>query len=391
MPRIAVITRYFPSSAQPWEGRAAYQTLRALALRAEVRVFYPNASYPRWLTPRSRTYRRLDAQFSPPGVAVSYFDFPALPLISRPLNGWLAARLLLPHVRAFQPDLVFGYFLYPDSYAALKIGRRLGVPVTGMSMGSDINRIGDRITSMHTREVIRSVDALFTKSEDLRQKALKMGANPQGSRTIPNGCDLSVFRPRSRADARRRLSIDPDADVVLYIGRLDLNKGLRELIEAAISLDAARPGLLLYLVGEGPDHSLIQHAIDSANAASWIRLQGACAPDEVSIWMAASDVVTLPSYMEGCPNVILEALACGRPVVATRVGGIPEILNENCGRLVPARDPAALAQALREVLEQEWDEAAISSSRSRGWDHVAAELLEVFESLVSSRRSQSAR
>jgi glycosyltransferase involved in cell wall biosynthesis len=103
--------------------------------------------------------------------------------------------------------------------------------------------------------------------------------------------------------------------------------------------------------------------------------------------MAATDVVTLPSYMEGCPNVILEALACGRPVVATNVGGIPEIMSEECGRLVPPRDPAELAHALASVLDRTWDAAAISAHWSRSWDNVAAELLEIFESLVSARQA----
>jgi teichuronic acid biosynthesis glycosyltransferase TuaC len=99
--------------------------------------------------------------------------------------------------------------------------------------------------------------------------------------------------------------------------------------------------------------------------------------------MAAADVVTLPSYMEGCPNVVLEALACGRPVVATNVGGIPEIMTDACGRLVPPRDSAALAHALASVLDTSWDAAAISAHWSRSWNTVAAELRDVLESVAS--------
>jgi glycosyltransferase involved in cell wall biosynthesis len=91
--------------------------------------------------------------------------------------------------------------------------------------------------------------------------------------------------------------------------------------------------------------------------------------------------------MEGCPNVVLEALACGRPVVATNVGGIPEIMSEECGRLVPPRYPAALAQALASALDASWDAMAISARGSRSWNSVAAELLEIFESLVSARKA----
>ena len=101
--KIAVITRYFPSSAEPWQGRSAYQTLRVLARETDLHVFYPNASYPSLLKPRSRNYNQLDASFNPPDVLASYYDFPALPLLSRPFNGWMAARTLLPHVRQYAP------------------------------------------------------------------------------------------------------------------------------------------------------------------------------------------------------------------------------------------------------------------------------------------------
>jgi teichuronic acid biosynthesis glycosyltransferase TuaC len=291
-------------------------------------------------------------------VKASYYDYPALPLLSRPFNGWMAARALLPHVRRFAPDLIFSCFLYPDGYAALKIGKALAVPVVAMSIGSDINRIGDPISYLHTRTVLREADFLVTVSGDLRLKAIAMGAPEEKTRAVVNGCDLSVFHVRDRLEARRKLGIDPDSQVVLYIGRMDVKKGLRELVEAAASLRPKRANLHVYLIGEGPDRPLIQSAIQANNAAGYIHALPGCAFDEVAVWMAAADLVTLPSYMEGCPNVVLEALACGRPVVATNVGGIPEILSDECGRLVPPRDSGALAQALASVLDRTWDAKA---------------------------------
>ena len=105
--------------------------------------------------------------------------------------------------------------------------------------------------------------------------------------------------------------------------------------------------------------------------------------------MAAADLVTLPSYMEGCPNVILEALACGRPVVATHVGGIPEIMNDECGRLVPPRDSGALAAALASVLDSTWDAKAISAQWGRSWEVVASELTEILESVLSTHKAKA--
>jgi glycosyltransferase involved in cell wall biosynthesis len=252
-----------------------------------------------------------------------------------------------------------------------------------MGIGSDIHSIGDRISAMHTRTVLRGVDYLVTVCDDLRKQAVAMGAPPERTRAIVNGCDLSVFRVQDRNEARQKLRIDPASDAVVYIGRMDIRKGLRELVDAAVALHPQRPSLHVYLVGEGPDRNLIESAIQSANAASYIHAMPACAFDDVPVWMAAADLVTLPSYMEGCPNVVLEALACGRPVVATRVGGIPEIMNDECGRLVQPRNSVELASALAPVLDTTWDAAAISAGRGRSWTTVAAELMNVFDSVVS--------
>jgi glycosyltransferase involved in cell wall biosynthesis len=318
---------------------------------------------------------------------VSYYDYPALPLISRPFNGGMAARVLLPHVRGFAPDLIFSCFVYPDGYAALKIGKALSVPVVTQSIGSDINRIGDPISVMHTRTVLRESDFLVTVSGDLRTKAVAMGASQEKTRAIVNGCDLSVFHVRDRLEARQKLSIDSASEAVVYIGRMDVKKGLRELVEAAASLHQQRSNLHVYMVGEGPDRPLIESAIRARNASGYIHTLPACAFDDVAVWMAAADLVTLPSYMEGCPNVVLEGLACGRPVVATNVGGIPEIISDECGRLVAPRESASLSRALASVLDRGWDAKAISARGSRSWSTVAAELLEIFESLVPNHRA----
>ncbi len=387
MLKIAVVTRYFPNSEQPTHGRSAYQTLRVLARHADVRVFYPNSTYPSFLKPQRRTYNRLDPNFSLPDVNVSYYDYPALPLISRPLNGWMASRVLVPHVRRFAPDLIFSFILYPYGYAALEIASALSVPVVAMGIGSDVHSIGDRFSAMQTRTVLRNVDFLVAVSDDLRRRAVAMGAPPEKTRAVINGCDLSVFHVMDRLSAREKFQIYPAAEAVMYIGRMDVKKGLLELIQAATMLRPRRPNLHVYLIGEGPDAAVIESAIKAANATAYLHMLPPCDFDDVALWAAAADVVTLPSYMEGCPNVVLEALACGRPVVATNVGGIPEIMSDDCGRLVEPRDPVALAGALAAVLDATWDPAALSARWSRSWTTVAAELLEIFESLASPRKA----
>jgi len=385
--RVAVVTAHFPSSAQPTHGRPALETMRILSAKVDAQVFYPHPVYPSLLRPRSRIYKAFDPTYKVPGVKVSYFDYPVLPLVSRPFNGSMAARALLPHVRQFAPDLVFSYVLYPDGYAALQIARALAVPVIVMGVGSDVHNIGDRFSAMRTRTVLREADFLVAISDDLRRRMVAMGAAPEKTAAIVSGCETAVFHPMNRMEARDKLGMGPDVEAVVYIGRMDVRKGLRELVEAAAALHTERPALHVYLIGAGPDRPLLESAIAAHAAGGYIHALPECRFDEVAVWMTAADLVTLPSYMEGCPNVVLEALACGRPVVATNVGGIPEIMNAECGQLIAPRDADALAQALAAVLDKPWDPERICAHGGRSWRAVADELLALFESIVSAQKA----
>ncbi len=382
MTRVAVVTRYFPTSFHPWAGHSAYQTLRLLADRWAIEVFYMESRYPERLRPRSRTHDALDPEFRPGGVDVEYIPYPALPLVSRPLNGWMAARKLLPRVRAFRPDVLLNYVVYPDGFAALRIARELGVPVVVTAIGSDLNQISDPICGALTRRVLREADYVVTVSDALRRKALAMGARPEHSRAVLNGCDTSIFYPQGRAGAREALGLEARAEIMTYIGRIDVAKGLRELVEAVAGLRAERPELRCYLVGDGPDEPVIRASVESLGAGELVRIVPPCSSGGVAQWMAASDAVALPSYREGCPNVIVEALACGRPVVASDVGGIPELMSEDTGRMVPARDVPALREAIAAVLDRAWDAAEISQRHSRGWTDVAEDVFGVIERVL---------
>jgi teichuronic acid biosynthesis glycosyltransferase TuaC len=376
--KIAVITKYFPTSEHSWAGHSNYQTLRYLAQSNEVKVFYPEAQYPRWLTP-AVGLKRLDGSYRPGGVEVEYIPYPALPAVSRPFNGWLAARRVLPHVRRFGPDVILNYVVYPDGFAALQVGKALKVPVVVTAIGSDLNRISDPLCRMLTQKTLRDSDAVVTVSEDLRRTAISLGAPAERSYAILNGCDTSVFFSQDKGEARLALRIDATAEVIVYVGRIDFKKGLRELVEAVAALHERRPGLRCYLVGDGLDETALRELITQRNANGYVQIVPPCKTEGVALWMAAADLVTLPSYSEGCPNVVIEALAAGRPVVASDVGGIPELMDETSGRLVPAKDASALAGALDEVLAAAWPANEIARRHQRGWAEVAEDVQGVLE------------
>jgi teichuronic acid biosynthesis glycosyltransferase TuaC len=382
--RVLIVTSQFPIAGEPNRGRPILQTVRALSRLADVRVLSPVATYPRWATPRSYLFRAGDPTHTVDGCDVRYLDYPALPAISRPFNGWLCARTLHAPLREFAPDVVLSYWLYPDAFGAMRAARRAGLPLVVGARGSDL-RVRDALSKRLTKPVLHAAQRILVVSEDLGRVAVRdYGADAGKIRAIANGCDARIFHPQPQADARAALGIEPDAELVTYVGRLVPEKGLRELLDAALALAPQRPRLRFALVGEGPMRAELDARL--AGSGLVVHLPGAQGPAEVARWMAASDLVTLPSYSEGHPNVLVEALACGRPVVATPVGGIPEVVDACCGVLVPARDPQALAAGLVDVLDRDWDEAGLARRFSRSWDQVATETLHACEEAIAAKR-----
>jgi glycosyltransferase involved in cell wall biosynthesis len=380
--RVAVITRYFPTSPEPWAGHSAYQTLKFLAQRCDVKVFYPESEYPPLLKPKSRAGRKIDYSFRPAGVDVEYIAYLALPAISRPLNGWSAARSIVKSVRAWQPDIILNYIVYPDGDAARRVANALKIPFVVTAIGSDLNVIPPFCEGL-TRRVLHEADFTLTVSGDLLKTARRLGAPAERSRAVLNGCDTTIFHPRDRGEARAALNIAADEEAIVYIGRLDMAKGLGELITAIAALAKRRPAIHCYIVGDGPARQQLTESIAALNISAHISLMPSCPTEGVARWMAAADLITLPSYREGCPNVVIEALASGRPVVATDVGGIPELMDSTDGSLIPARDAVSLESALEEVLSREWDAEAISQHHSRGWSNVSDEVEQILRNTLA--------
>jgi glycosyltransferase involved in cell wall biosynthesis len=140
----------------------------------------------------------------------------------------------------------------------------------------------------------------------------------------------------------------------------------------------------LAYIGDGPETNRLRDRIKAQKLEDKGFLAEACATYRVALWLATADLFALPSYAEGCPNVVLDALSCGRPVIATAVGEIPDLVNAASGFLVAPRNTSALGAGIENALDRDWDERLISESFQRGWDQAAAELLAVCRS-VSSR------
>ena len=390
-PRIALVTPILPVPHDLARGRYIHETARALSRLAEVRVFFPQVRHPRLpgLAPRTYVGGIVGPEYALDGIALEAYTYPGFPGLSRTSNGLVGGRALLPRLRRFAPDLVLGYWVYPDGNAALRAARALGVPCIVGARGSDIH-VRSGTVAWLTRRTLRGADAVLTVSQAMRRAAIdEFGVDPAKVRTIVNGIDTAVFHPRDRQAMRARLGVDPQARLVAYVGRLVESKGLVELLDAFAALHARESHAMLALVGDGVMRERLAAMIAARGLGARVLWTGGLEPPQVAEWICAADVLALPSWSEGYPNVVVEALACGCPVVVSDVGGAREIVTVASGILVPPRDPQRLEQALAEALAREWDGAAMARSMARGWDAVARETLDACSQVLASRPAVS--
>jgi glycosyltransferase involved in cell wall biosynthesis len=390
--RIALVTGMFPVPHDQTRGRYIYETAAALAKLADVHVLFQQFRYPDLgvLRPRSGLYARVIQNYSVPGLDVQTLEYPAIQGLTRPVNGWTSSRFLYPRIKRIDPDVVLAYWLYPDGFAALLAARRLGIPAVVGALGSDVHVPG-ALNAWFARKVAAEARALLAVSRDMRETLIRdYGARPEDTHAIVNGINSQNFFPRDRGECRRELGISPGQRLILYVGRLYRAKGLIELLDAFETLRADDPQIHLAIVGDGVMKEELQQQIGARQLQRGVRLLGGLEPRQVAVWLGAADLMCLPSWSEGYPNVVVEAVCCGRPVVATDVGGTREIVNERNGVLVRPKDPLALSAALKLVLDRKWDAAQIAASIHRTWDDVGRETYEVLRQAAASRRSARA-
>jgi glycosyltransferase involved in cell wall biosynthesis len=380
---ILTYTSLFPNRVRPVQAMFVYQRTLNLAQRPEnhVEVMAPVPYFPSWL----RWSQWSEAGQIPDmeqigGLRVFHPRYALIPGISMRIHGssmyWGSLGRAAEIHRRLPLDCIDAHYVYPDGFAAVKLGKSLGVPVIVSARGTDINVFPNmpaiRPKIQWTLEQAAGVIAV---SAALKDAMVALGISPDKIAVIQNGVDSERFHPMDRADARRQLGLPESGRVIVSVGALLRVKGHSFLIDAFAKLAARHTDLRLYLVGEGKSREELEAQIRTLGLADRISLVGSKPNDQLSAWYSAADVMCLASSREGMPNVVLESLACGTPVVATRVGGTPEVIvSDDLGILVN-QDAGEIAEALENALNRRWDRAAIvNHARQRDWRKVAEEV-----------------
>jgi glycosyltransferase involved in cell wall biosynthesis len=378
--KLLFVSNLFPDTREPYRGLDNATLLHALRDRAEIRVVALRPSLP-WQR-RAWRPRPEDAPLQPQFLAVPY-----LPKIGHRFNHRLYARALRPVlaslVREWAPGVILVSWLFPDACAVARLQLEFQNPFVAIAQGSDAHQylqISARREVM-VRELARA-SAIVTRSAELARLLAEAGLAAGKLHTIYNGVDLERFRPpdpAGRLAAREAMAIPVDAPVIVFVGNFLPVKNPRLLLEAHARLlgTPVFRDTRLVLVGAGP----VDLSAESLRLGTSARVMFAGRQDVAGVAraMEAADVLALSSDNEGVPNVMLEAFACGLPVVATRVGGISEVHRHDfLGKLVPARDAAQLGEALGEVLSRPRETARIAEyGRTFSWEATADAYREV--------------
>lgn len=388
--RTLLFTTLYPSSLRPGHGIFVETRLRELVSsgKVESRVIAPVpwffstdarfGEYGRMArTPLREVRNGLDVQhpryFLPPIVGMNIAPF-TLAMGARP-----AVQRLLDEGYDF--DLIDAHYYYPDGVAAALLARHFKRPFTVTARGTDINLISTySIPRRLMQWAANRASASIGVSLALTQAMAKIGMPESSLLTMPNGVDLAFFHIQPQASARAALGW-PAGPTLLSVGNLVENKGHHVAIEALTRL----PQFRLVIAGEGPERNALESLARQLNVTSRLQFLGRVDQDHLASCYSAADMLVLPSSREGWPNVLLESMACGTPVVATRVGGIPEIVtSSSAGRLMSGRTVDDVVAAVADLWQHLPERATVRShALGCGWQNTTAAQVGLFSRIAA--------
>jgi glycosyltransferase involved in cell wall biosynthesis len=371
--RILFFSSIFPRPHDPNRGIYCRHVCEALiGIGHDVRVISPRS----WLEKRVLPQHRPAA----PGLSLEYPTYFYPPRLLRHQHHhfmWASLRRSLRSaMHEWRAQCVISYFAHPDGAVAARAAREAGIPCGIIVGGSDVLVLPNE-SEARRRAVLNALhaaDAIITVGEHLRRHVIAMGIAGEKVRAVYQGIDGQKFCPGDRIRAVRRLGLPVERPLLLYVGRLDVLKGLDVLLDACSLLRDRDVPFDLHLLGDGPLRQRLSAEAIARGLAGCVQFAGAVLHERLPDWYRAAVLTVLPSRSEGVPNVLRESLACGTPFVATNVGGVEELLEPQSCALVDANDAPALADAIAAKLRIPVRPPA-SAMRFDTWEESADALL----------------
>ena len=383
--KVLLFSMVFPNAAQPHYGVFVRERMRGLPADVEVRVVAPTPWFPFVARLRPGLRPAVPREEVQEGVPVLHPRFLSFPGFLKCLDGLLMFLGALPTVirlrRDFRCELIDAHFVYPEGLAAALLGLVLRVPLTITLRGMLPLLVPFRLRRPQLRFALKRAVRVIAVSESLKRDAVALGVPAEKVRVIENGIDPQVFRPIDRVEARRALGLPKYGPLLVSVGTLAPRKGFHLVMEAMARLKRRWPTLRFAIVGgDGPEGAMgaeLRQLAARMKMENRVIFAGPRQREELAVWYSAANLFVLATAHEGCPNVVLEALACGTPVVATPVGNIPELIDSPAVGLVVERTVEALVAGLDQALERDWDRDRVRARvADRTWEAVGREVAE---------------
>lgn len=392
--RTLLFSTLYPSAARPLHGVFVETRLRELLRHGGVaaRVVAPVPWF--WSSdPKHGEYARMAATPRHEvrnGIEVDHPRFVRLPAIGMsiaPLTLALGARATLARIRreGFDFDVIDAHYYYPDGVAAALLAMWFDRPLAITARGTDVNLIAQyQVPRLLIRWAARRAQASIGVSAALVERLRGLGAEAERLHVMRNGVDLERFRMRPVAAMRAELGLQ-GSPLLLTVGNLHEHKGQRLAVRALALLRRQHPQASLVVVGDGPDLGALRSLARELDVVDAVRFAGAVPNTVLSDWYSAADVVLLASSREGWPNVLLEAMACGTPVVASSVGGVPEIVRSPvAGRVVVERSAEAFARAIDDLVGTRAPREQVRAyAEDFGWERTSQAQLDLFQTMAA--------
>ena len=389
--KVLLFSMVFPNAAQPHYGVFVRERMRGLPADVEVRVVAPTPWFPFVARLRPGFRPEVPREEVQDGVRVLHPRFLSFPGFLKCLDGLLMFLWTLPTVirmrRDFRFELIDAHFVYPEGLAAALLGLALRVPLTVTLRGMLPLLVPFRLRRPQLRFALRRAARVIAVSESLKRDAVALGVLAEKVRVIENGIDPEVFRPVDRIEARRSLGLPKYGPLLVSVGTLAPRKGFHLVMEAMVKLKRRWPTLRFAVIGgDGPEGAMgaeLRQLAAKLKIETQVIFPGPRRREELAVWYSAADLFVLATAHEGCPNVVLEALACGTPVVATPVGNIPDLLDSPQTGLVVERSVEAIAAGLDRALERAWDRDRVRARvADRSWEVVGREQAEELRAAI---------
>ncbi|RIK67020.1 hypothetical protein DCC62_24930 [candidate division KSB1 bacterium] len=391
-PRVLIISEFYPHAAETYAGIFVREQISHFKSCEVAAVIAPAVQYP----PLPR-YRRLRA-VQPAAGAYQEAGYPVirvpvhyLPVLAESFACRefyrRTATAIAQHRLEF--DLIHAHWAYRSGFVASKLAQKFAKPFVLTAQGSDIHTwMFERRKRAKILAALQAADAIIALNESLRNTILAEGVAEDKLHVIPQGVDCEAFQPAHLTDRNLHAAVNESSFVFLCVANHHHVKGVDILLRA---LALADDETALTLVGAGPGTPALKSLAQSLGLGSRVTFAGAQSPESIPDWINAADAIVIPSRNEGGPAVLLQAMACGKPVVATAVGMVPAVItDERLGLIVPVEDTQALAAALERVRTLSWDASHIRDQvLSFSWPNISARIEDVYSVVLEQRKNET--